>query len=364
MSSYMWTFGDMVKCLLLVTLGLECQALVVQRTGREPPPTPERAAMPSPGALSPKVKAADLTGKVAIITGATRGIGKACAEALAKQGCNIVVAAKTTEPDPRLPGTIYSVAEELEKLGVQALPVKVDMRNVDSIKECVRVVEEKFGRIDILVNNASALWWHTIEGTPMNKFDLITQINVRGTFAMTSLCLPVMARNGFGRVICMSPPIQTDFESFKGFTAYNISKFGMTMVAMGAAAEYVGKGITGHSVWPATVVESYASKNFQLGERGTWRKAQVLSDSVLGLVSAPDTYTGQQLIDDEYLQLEHGLTQEDLAVYRCVPDVEPPRALAVKAGKGNAPPLTLTRGDVRKLDQDLAKDVPVPSAKL
>ncbi|CAK0899031.1 unnamed protein product, partial [Prorocentrum cordatum] len=136
------------------------------------------AAMPSPGALSPKVEAADLSGKVAIITGATRGIGKACAVALAKQGCNIVVAAKTTVEDPRIPGTIYSVADELTQLGVQALPVKVDMRNIDSIQECVRVVVEKFNRIRwILINNASALWWHTIVGTPMNKYDLITQIN-------------------------------------------------------------------------------------------------------------------------------------------------------------------------------------------
>merc|ERR1719369_552148 len=125
----------------------------------------------------------------------------------------------------------------------------------------------------------------------MNKYDLITQINCRGSFALTSLCLPIMAKGGFGRVICMSPPIQTDHRAFKGFTAYNISKYGMTMVAMGAAAEYVGKGITGHSVWPATVIESSASENLQLGDRSTWRKADILSDAVLGLVSAPDDYT-------------------------------------------------------------------------
>jgi NAD(P)-dependent dehydrogenase (short-subunit alcohol dehydrogenase family) len=267
-----------------------------------------------------------------------------------------VVAAKTTEEDPRIPGTIYSVADELSQLGVQALPVKVDMRKIESVQECVRVVVEKFNRIDILVNNASALWWHTIEGTPMNKYDLITQINVRGTFAMTSLCLPVMAKNGYGRVICMSPPIQTDYRAFKGFTAYNVSKFGMTMVAMGAAAEYEGKGITGNSLWPATVVESYASKNFQMGERETWRKAQVLSDAVLGLVSGPDTFTGYQLIDDVYLQEVQGLTDEDLAVYRCVPDVEPPRSLAHAAG-GAPRAVTVARGDVRKLEKDKKLDV-------
>jgi NAD(P)-dependent dehydrogenase (short-subunit alcohol dehydrogenase family) len=308
--------------------------------------------MPSPGALSPKVKAADLKGKVAIITGATRGIGKCCAIALAKQGCNIVVAAKSTSEQPKLPGSIYSVADELTKLGVQALPVMVDMRKLETIEECVRLTVEKFGRIDILLNNASALWWHRIEGTPMAKFDLITQINVRGSFAMARLCLPVMEKGGFGRVICMSPPIQTEYEAFKGFTAYNVSKFGMTMVAMGAAAEYAGKGITGHSLWPATVIESQASKNFEMGDRSMWRKADILSDAVLGLVSAPDTYTGRQLLDDEYLMGEHGLTEEDLAIYRYDPEVEPPRALDPKMKILGSTDTTFTRGDVRKLEED------------
>jgi len=310
--------------------------------------------MSSPGALSPKLQVKDLSGKVAIISGATRGIGKKCAVALAKQGCNIVIAAKTTKPEPNLPGTIYSVAEEIEKLGVQALPAKVDMRSLDDIKECVRLTVEKFGRVDIVINNASALWWHRIDGTPMNKYDLITQLNARGSFALTSMCLPIMAKGGFGRVITMSPPIKTDFRAFRGFTAYNISKFGMTMVAMGAAAEYEGKGITGHSLWPATVIESQASKNFELGDRANWRKADILADAVLGLVSAPDSYTGQQLIDDEYLQAEHGFTAEDLAVYRCDPNVEPPRTLAQEGSHMGAADTasSFTRGDVRKLDQD------------
>mmetsp|Transcript_16833 Transcript_16833/g.39083 ORF Transcript_16833/g.39083 Transcript_16833/m.39083 type:complete len:320 (+) Transcript_16833:40-999(+) len=311
--------------------------------------------MPSPGALSPKLKAADLHGKVAIITGATRGIGKACAVALAKQGCNIVVAAKSVDEQPNLPGTIYSVAKELESLGVKALPVQVDMRKLETIQACVQATVEKFGRVDIVINNASALWWHTMEGTPMNKYDLITQINVRGSFALTSLCLPIMAKNKFGRVICMSPPIVTDYQAFKGYTAYNISKYGMTMVAMGAAAEYEGKGITGHSLWPATVIESQASKNFQLGDRSMWRKAAILADCVLGLVSGPDSYTGHQLIDDEYLQQEHGFTAADLAIYRYDPEVEPPRALAMAVHSPNITgSTTFKRGDVRQVQKDAA----------
>lgn len=307
--------------------------------------------MPSPGACSPKLDIKDLTGKVAIITGATRGIGRVCALALAKQGCNIVIAAKTTEHDPKLPGTIYSVAEEVEKLGVQALPVKVDIRKLDDIKECVRLTEKKFGRVDIVVNNASALWWQRMDNTPMGKYDLITQINTRGHFALCSLCLPIMAKNGFGRVISMSPPIEPNYKAYAGFTAYNISKFGMTMVAMGAAAEYEGKGITGHSVWPATVIESQASINFELGDKSQWRKANILADVVLSLVSAPDTYTGQQLFDDEYLMQEQGLSAEDMAVYRYDPLVEPMPALRMAhqqtMGSGG-----LRRGDVRKLDKD------------
>lgn len=305
--------------------------------------------MPSPGACSPKLQIKDLKGKVAIITGATRGIGRKCALALAKQGCNIVIAAKTTQPDPQLPGTIYTVAEEVEKLGAQALPVKVDIRKLDDIKECVRLTVEKFNRVDIVINNASALWWQRMEDTPMNKFDLITQINTRGHFALTSLCLPIMAKNGFGRVISMSPPIESYYKAFNGFTAYNISKYGMTMVAMGAAAEYQDKGITGHSVWPSTVIESQASINFELGDKSQWRKADILADVVLCLVSAPDSYTGQQLFDDEYLMEEQGLTAEDLAVYRYDPNVEPKRQLReshrVHSGQ-------LKRGDVRKLDKD------------
>merc|ERR1719310_122692 len=127
----------------------------------------------------------------------------------------------------------------------------------------------------------------------MSKYDLITQINCRGAFALTSLSLPHMAKNGFGRVISMGPPINPSYEAYKGFTAYNISKFGMSMVAMGAAAEYEGKGITGNSLWPATVIESQASINFEMGDKSMWRKADILADCVLSLVS--NDVTGQQL---------------------------------------------------------------------
>lgn len=291
----------------------------------------------------------DLKGRVAIITGATRGIGRECALALARLGVNIVVAAKSTEETPSLPGSIYSVANEVEACGSQGLPFKLDLRNADDIEACVKTTVEKFGRIDILVNNASALWWHTMVDTPRNKYDLITQINARGSFLMTKACLPHMAKNGWGRIINTSPPIQTNFRAFKGFTAYNISKYGMTMVAMGAAAEHENKGICANSLWPATVVESQASINFQMGERDYWRKATILSDCVVGMCGTAG-YTGHMCIDDTYLMKEHGFTAEDLKIYRCNPDVEPPRALA---GEGledmGIKEDSLRMGDVRKV---------------
>lgn len=268
----------------------------------------------------------DLKGKVAIITGATRGIGKQCALDLAKQGCHVVIAAKSDEPQPTLPGTIYSVAKEIEALygpEVKALPFKVDVRDEKSIKDCVNKTIEMFGRVDILINNASALWWQPITKTPANKYDLITQINARGTFLMTKECLPHMEKNGVGFIINMSPPISLHPNSLRNRVAYSISKYGMTLVALGVAAEYVGTGICANTLWPATIVESSAAENFQLGDSSMWRKATVLSDSVLQILKEdPKTFTGNELIDEDYLR-SRGVT--DFVKYRCDPNVEPPR---------------------------------------
>lgn len=308
-------------------------------------------------ALSPnarKLGFKDLKGRVAIITGSTRGIGREVALALARQGCNIVVAAKSETEQPNLPGTIYTVASELEALGVSALPFKLDVRDAAQCEACVAKTVEVFGRVDILVNNASALWWHSIEETPMAKYDLITQLNTRGSFALARACMPHFKKGKFGRVISMSPPIATNYKNFAGFTAYNISKMGMTMVAMGAAGEGVGNNITGFSLWPATVIESQASKNFELGERSMWRKATILADAAVALVCEDEDYTGKQLIDDEYL-MHKGLDAEDLKVYRYDPNVEPPRALAAAHEMDQAQRSTITRGDVRKLKNDKAQ---------
>ena len=297
--------------------------------------------------------ATSLAGRVAIVTGSSRGIGRECILALARRGCNVVVAAKSTTEQNNLPGTIFSVASEAEALGVQALPVQVDLRDAAQITKAVDQVGEKFGRVDILVNNASALWWQDIEDTPIKKFDLINGINARGAFAITQACLPWMEKNNFGRVITMSPPIVTDAKQYAGKTAYYMSKFGMTMVALGVAAEGRGKGITGNSLWPATIIESLAATNFELGDPSLWRKATILADSVVGICEEEDAFTGNMLIDDVYLRSK-GATDDDLVKYRMDPAVEPPRILAGEDISGFSEG-DFKRGDVKKLADDKAR---------
>ena len=276
--------------------------------------------------MSDKLKFTSLKGRVAIITGSTRGIGKECAFALAKLGCNITIAAKTVDPQPTLPGTIFTVAREVEELGVEALAFQLDVRNPESCQACVAATVAKWGRVDIMINNASALWWKDIVDTPLSKYALITELNARGTFLMTQACLPHMEKNNWGHVINMSPPIDT--RGLAGRTAYSISKFGMTLVALGVSQEYKGRGVAGNTLWPATVIESYASINFQMGTPELWRKASILSDCVCSIVSQhPDSMTGHQLIDDDYLRDHHGFQTEDFACYQCVPGCEPPLLL-------------------------------------
>ncbi|KAF4690040.1 hypothetical protein FOZ60_000703 [Perkinsus olseni] len=301
---------------------------------------------------NPRLVKPNLTGRVALVTGSSRGIGRECALALARCGAKVVVAAKTVDPTPNLPGTIYTVAREIEEAGGVALPVQMDLRDAESCERCVVDVIAKFGRIDILINNASAMWWHTMEDTPVKKFDLITSINSRGSFIMTKLCLPHMKKNNYGRVINMSPPISTDFMSYRGLTAYNISKFGMSMSALGAAAEGQGCNVTGNCLWPATVVESQAATNFELGSKDDWRKSTILADCVLSIINDPEL-TGEMLIDDEYLTSSRvGLTQDDLIVYRKNPAVEPRRHLAEAVHKGRSFGERVARGDVRQVSVD------------
>jgi NAD(P)-dependent dehydrogenase (short-subunit alcohol dehydrogenase family) len=233
------------------------------------------------------------------------------------------------------------------------MAVQTDLRDAEQIQRCVDRTIARFGRVDILINNASALWWQDIVDTPAKRYDLITQINARGTFLMTKACMPHMLRQKHGRVVTMSPPIS--LHGYAGRTAYNISKFGMTIVAKGVAEEGRDAGVTGNSLWPATVIESLASINFQMGTKEMWRKATILADAVLGIVSEGDDFSGHMLIDDEYLRERHGFSDEDFVQYRCDPDTEPPRVLASEGageGSGHGGGGTFKRGSIARLEDD------------
>ncbi|GHP02140.1 hypothetical protein PPROV_000089600 [Pycnococcus provasolii] len=308
----------------------------------------------------------DLTGRVCVVTGASRGIGRCCALALSKRGASVVLIAKSAGAvvkgaEGLLSGTVDTVADEIRRAhGTPVLPLQCDLRSEQDIVEAVKKAVKAFGAIHILVNNASALWWQDIEDTPTKKFDLIHSINARGAFLMTRECLPHMKRAKYGRVVCMAPPIVSRHSAFSQKTAYYMSKMGMTMVALGVAAEGRGHNVTAHSLWPATIVESFASKNFQLGSsKSQWRKADILADCVVYLAGEPSDYTGNMLIDDEYLVGRCGYTQSDLARYRFDPTVEPPRLLALEASGHNpnwhSDDVTLRRGDVRKVREDQAR---------
>jgi len=263
-----------------------------------------------------------LAGKVAIITGGSRGIGRDIALLFAKSGAlGVVVAAKSTESTPELPGTIYSVAQEIDALGSTGLGVQLDVRDDQSITRMVDTVMKKFGRIDILINNAGALWWKKVVDTPMKRYDLINGVNSRGAFACTHAVLPHMLKQGFGRIVVMSPPI--NLQGMSGKVAYFISKYGMTLLAHGLGQEIAGSGVTINALWPATMVESFATINHKLGNPSLWRKASIISDSTLAIVNEGNDFTGNALIDEDYLRDQQGVT--DFKKYRCDPKVEPPR---------------------------------------
>jgi len=262
--------------------------------------------------------------KVAIVTGASRGIGRALALGLAKKNYNIVIASKSITDSKKLPGTIYSVADEVEQLGTKALPIQVDVRNEDELQNLVNQTKDNFGRIDVLINNAGALWWKNIIDTPLKKYDLINSVNSRASFALSQLCIPEMLKNDSGgHIIMQSPPLVFDNSIFKGKTAYMISKLGMTMSALGIAEEYKNDKIAANTLWPMTPIESYALKNHNLGTPEMWRKEDIIVDSVNSIIEEdPVTFSGNQLIDELYLRSK-GL--EDFSKYQCIEGSEPPK---------------------------------------
>jgi citronellol/citronellal dehydrogenase len=258
---------------------------------------------------------------VAVITGASRGIGKAIALKLAREGADIVIAAKTTEPDPRLPGTIHDAAREIEALGRRALPVRCDVRDADQIDAMVQQALDTFGKVDILINNAGALWWYPVTETPPKKFDLVMGVNARAAFTCARACLPSMIKNRWGHIVNMSPPV--DIRTVGYHVAYMISKYGMTLLAHGLAEEVREHNVAANALWPVTIIESQATINFGLLPREYWRTAEIMADATYAVVSKePLERTGQALLDEDVLKAE-GVT--DFAKYRCDPDTEPVR---------------------------------------
>ena len=256
--------------------------------------------------------------KVAFITGASRGIGKAVAHKLAGEGWDIIVAAKSTEEHPKLPGTIFTAAEELSQHGTDILPVRCDVTDLESIHTATQAALDHFGRMDAVINNAGALWWENMDNTPMKRYDLINNVNVRGSFAVTQAFLPIMKEQKSGHVITMSPPY--DEAMLAGHIAYYISKFGMTMMAVGIPQEFSQYNIHGSALWPHTMIESFATINFALGERSSWRKADILADATWEILQHPELSDGKALLDEHFLRLV-GYTEFD--DYACEPDGTP-----------------------------------------
>jgi citronellol/citronellal dehydrogenase len=260
-------------------------------------------------------------GRTAIITGASRGIGRELALGLARDGFRVVIAAKSTESTDKLPGSIYTVAREVEKLGGQALPLAIDVRDDKAIDRMAARTAEQFGRIDVLINNAGALWWQSLLDTPAKRFDLMMGVNARAAFLCCRAVLPHMLERQWGHIINLSPPL--DLTMVAGRIAYSISKLGMTLLTHGLAEEMRGRNIAVNSLWPTTIIESQASINHALGTREMWRKPDILVDCVLRLVRKPPAeITGQALLDEDFLRAE-GVT--DFSGFACVPGTNPPR---------------------------------------
>ncbi len=256
----------------------------------------------------------DLAGQVALVTGASRGIGKVLALALAECGADVVVAAKSERGRDLLPGSIHETAAEVEARGRRALAVRTDVRRLEDLEALVAAAESEFGGVDILVNNAGALWWKPVVETPPKRFDLMMEVNVRAAFLLSHLVVPGMVSRGRGLVVQMSPPL--DRSMMRGKTGYCISKFGMSLLAMGLGDELGDGPVRSCALWPATAIESQATINHGLGGPSDWRKAEILSDAVLGMLRMPHAEVQGRCLLDEDVMAAMGVT--DLDRYLCV----------------------------------------------
>jgi citronellol/citronellal dehydrogenase len=263
-----------------------------------------------------------LKGKTMFVSGGSRGIGLAIALRAARDGANVIIAAKTALPDKRLPGTIYTAAEEIEKAGGQALPAICDIRDEQSVTDAVEAGVRKFGGIDILVNNASAISLTGTLHTPMKRYDLMHQINLRGTFLVSQKCIPHLMKSSNPHVLNMSPPLDMDVKWFAPHVAYTMAKFGMSMCAWAMAEEFKEQGIAFNCLWPRTAIATSAIQNLLGGDEimKRSRKPEILADAAYLIFNKPSRQcTGNFFIDDEFLA-QNGV--KDFDQYAVTPGIE------------------------------------------
>jgi citronellol/citronellal dehydrogenase len=263
-----------------------------------------------------------LHGKTLFITGASRGIGKAIAQRAARDGANVVIAAKTSEPHPKLPGTIHTAAQEIEEAGGRALACLVDVRFEDQIRAAVVQAVATFGGIDVLVNNASAISLTGTLDTPMKRFDLMHQINARGTFACSQACLPNLMKAENPHILNIAPPLDLREKWFSPLVAYTMAKFGMSLCVLGMAGEFRAAGIAVNALWPRTVIATAAVQNLLGGDaaiRGS-RTPEIMADAAHVILTRPSREcTGNYFIDEDLLR-SAGMT--DFAKYQAVAGAE------------------------------------------
>ncbi|CAJ0571976.1 unnamed protein product, partial [Mesorhabditis spiculigera] len=260
-------------------------------------------------------------GRTVVISGASRGIGKAIALRLAKDGANIVIAAKTAEPHPKLRGTIYTAAKEIEEAGGHALACIVDVRSEESVRECVRKTVERFGGIDILINNASAISPTATADTDLKRYDLMHNINTRGTFLMTKECLPYLKKGKNPHVLNISPPLEMKAKWFQAHVGYTMAKYGMSMCVLGHAEEFRPDGIAVNALWPLTGIYTAAMEMLAGGEdaKAGCRDPAIMADAAYKILSKGPGFTGNFLVDEDFLRAEG---ETDFEQYACVPGTQ------------------------------------------
>ncbi len=261
-----------------------------------------------------------LKDKTIFISGASRGIGLAIVKRCAADGANVAIAAKTVEPNPKLPGTIFSAAKEIEAAGGRCLPLQVDIRDEAQVVEAARKTAETFGGIDIVINNASAINLTPTEATPIKRFDLMFGVNARGTFLVTQACLPYLKRSAqAGRnphVLTLSPPLNLDPKWFAPHVAYTMAKYGMSLCVLGHAEEFKPHGIAVNALWPRTVIQTAALQMIPGVKPEHCRRPEIMADAAYAILNLPASTTGNFFIDDEVLA-RAGI--KDLGKYSVVP---------------------------------------------